>query len=73
MFMPAIMGVEQYHFMIFDRWGMLIFETYDIYMGWDGRFMGNACQEDVYVWKVDYFDVEHGESAAQIGHVNLIR
>lgn len=72
-FMPAIMGVEQYHFMIFDRWGMLIFETYDIYTGWDGRFKGNACQEDVYVWKVDYFDVEHGESAAQIGHVNLIR
>lgn len=72
-FMPAIMGVEQYHFMVFDRWGMLIFETYDIFSGWDGRFKGNLCQEDVYVWKVDYFDVEHKESAAQIGHVNLIR
>jgi len=72
-FMPAIMGGEQYHFMIFDRWGMLIFETYDVNTGWDGRFKGNPCQEDVYVWKVDYFDVEHLESVAVIGHVNLIR
>jgi len=72
-FMPAIMGAEQYRFMIFDRWGMLIFETYDIYTGWDGRFKGNKCQEDVYVWKVDYLDVQHYESVSVIGHVNLIR
>ncbi len=72
-FMPAIMGAEQYHFMIFDRWGMLIFETYDIYTGWDGRFKGNKCQIDVYVWKVDYLDVEHMESVSVMGHVNLIR
>lgn len=72
-FMPAIMGAEQYHFMVFDRWGMLLFETYDIYTGWDGRFKGNKCQEDTYVWKVDYLDVQHMESVSEIGHVNLIR
>lgn len=72
-FMPAIMGAEQYHFMVFDRWGMLIFETYDLLQGWDGRFKGNKCQQDVYVWKVDYFDLEHQTSETRIGHVNLIR
>lgn len=72
-FMPAVMGAEQYHFMVFDRWGMLLFETYDLNSGWDGRFKGNKCQEDVYVWKVDYVDIEHWETVALIGHVNLIR
>jgi gliding motility-associated-like protein len=72
-FMPAIMGAEQYHFMVFDRWGMLIFESYDLMQGWDGRFKGNKCQQDVYVWKVDFFDLEHKTSETRIGHVNLIR
>jgi gliding motility-associated-like protein len=72
-FMPAIMGAEQYHFMVFDRWGMLIFESYDLNEGWDGRFKGEECQQDVYVWKVDYLDIENRVSVTKIGHVNLIR
>lgn len=30
MFMPSIMGVEEYHFMLFDRWGNLMFETINV-------------------------------------------
>jgi gliding motility-associated-like protein len=72
-FYPSIMGVEDYHFMIFDRWGELIFETSDIYTGWDGRYKGNKCQEDVYVWKVSFTDLTIEEGAKYIGHVSLIR
>jgi gliding motility-associated-like protein len=73
LFMPAIMGVEEYRFMIFDRWGMLIFDTEDTYQGWDGRFKENKCQEDVYVWKIEYINVVNGESEKIIGHVTLVR
>ncbi|CAN5913097.1 hypothetical protein BH11BAC7_BH11BAC7_23050 [soil metagenome] len=73
LFMPAIMGVEDYHFMLFDRWGNLLFDTIDIYDGWDGRYKGNKCQEDVYVWKITYTNVVNGEEASVIGHVNLVR
>jgi gliding motility-associated-like protein len=73
LFMPAIMGVEEYRFMIFDRWGMLIFDTQDTYQGWDGRFKENKCQEDVYVWKIEYINVVNGESEKIIGHVTLVR
>ncbi|MBI3512172.1 MAG: PKD domain-containing protein [Bacteroidetes bacterium] len=72
-FMPVILGAEGYHFMIFDRWGELIFETRDTNVGWDGRYKGNKCQEDVYVWKVDYVNVVDESSQKLIGHVNLIR
>jgi gliding motility-associated-like protein len=73
LFMPAVMGVEDYRFMIFDRWGNLLFDTIDTYQGWDGRFKGNKCQEDVYVWKIAYTNVVNGEEIKVIGHVNLVR
>ncbi|MDQ3111409.1 MAG: PKD domain-containing protein [Bacteroidota bacterium] len=73
MFIPVLMGVEDYHFMLFDRWGNLMFETIDTYQGWDGRYKGNRCQEDVYVWKITCTNVVNGEEIKIIGHVNLVR
>ncbi|HET6990838.1 MAG TPA: PKD domain-containing protein, partial [Bacteroidia bacterium] len=73
LFMPAVMGVEDYRFMIFDRWGNLLFDTKDTFQGWDGRYKGNKCQEDVYVWKIEYTNVVDLEHVRLIGHVNLVR
>ena len=72
-FMPKIMGVRDYHFMIFDRWGQLFFETDDINTGWDGTFKGNKCQEDVYVWKITCVDLPEQMDHTYVGHVSLIR
>ena len=72
-FMPAIMGAEEFRFMIFDRWGVLFFETRDPYNGWDGRYKGNKCQEDVYVWKIEYLNMANHAQTKVIGHVSLIR
>ncbi len=72
-FIPVVLGAEEYHFMIFDRWGELIFETHDTFVGWDGRYKGNKCQEDVYVWKIKYVNVTNENDESMIGHVNLIR
>ncbi|TND08200.1 MAG: PDK repeat-containing protein [Bacteroidetes bacterium] len=72
-FMPSIMGVENYKFLIFDRWGELIFESSNINKGWDGRYKGEKCQEDVYVWKLEFDDLPTGKQHRHIGHVTLIR
>jgi gliding motility-associated-like protein len=73
-FMPVGFNIsnEGYHFMVFDRWGMLIYETHTWGDGWDGTLKGNKCQIDTYVWKVDARDIE-GTKFQLIGHVNLIR
>ena len=47
-------NIVEFNILIFDRWGMLIFESNDITNGWDGTFKGNQVQEDVYVWKISY-------------------
>ncbi len=69
-------GIDPAHFKlwIFDRWGNLIFETSDLFKGWDGRANGgkDIAQQDVYVWKVatqDYIGHKH----QYIGHVSLVR
>lgn len=74
LFFPKGEGIvnHDYHFMVFDRWGMLIYETHTWGEGWDGTFKGNKCQEDVYVWKITCYD-DLGYYHKLIGHVSLVR
>lgn len=64
--------VETFNMLVFDRWGNLLFESNDITKGWDGTYKGNLCQEDVYVWKVNYTDQQQKKHKV-VGHVTLIR
>lgn len=65
-------GIANYHLMVFDRWGMLIFESNDYALRWDGTFKGNPVQQDTYVWVIDAEDYI-GQAHHKIGHVNVIR
>ncbi len=52
-FRPFFENVAEYQLQIFNRWGVLIYESYDINKGWDGYFgNGNLAPQGVYVWKV---------------------
>jgi PKD repeat protein len=52
-FPPIRETVLEYHMQIFNRWGTLIFETFDINKPWNGYYKGKLCQQGVYVWLVD--------------------
>lgn len=67
--------VSDFHMMIFDRWGNLIFESYDMLKGWDGKANGgtNIAQIDTYVWVVTYTETYLGYYHKMIGHVNLVK
>ena len=64
-FRPFFENVLEYKLQIFNRWGVLIYESNDVYKGWDGYFgEGNLAIQGVYVWKVTgryadgkYFDI----------------
>ena len=38
--------------MIFNRWGEMVFESFDLGIGWDGYYRDNLSQFDVYSWKI---------------------
>ncbi len=57
-------GIATYQMEIYDRWGMMIYETDDYYRPWDGttRWSSTIVQQDVYVYKIhvlDIFDKKH--------------
>ena len=71
-FRPILNGFEgwNYRFIVFDRWGMEIFDTDEREEAWDGRVNGTGPVIDVYVWKVV---VERdGDAHDFIGHVTLL-
>lgn len=66
----------EFHMTIFDRWGQMIFETYDIHEGWDGNFNGEPCPTGNYVWRIDYQGQgteSPGKKGSDVGTVMLVR
>jgi gliding motility-associated-like protein len=58
---------------ISDRWGNTIYTSNVPGAKWDGRFKGNLCPEDVYVYTIE--SIEKGSDKKQVrnGHVSLFR
>jgi gliding motility-associated-like protein len=72
LFLPLTRQVTNFHMMIFNRWGELLFESLDPTIGWNGYHNGKLCQQDVYVYKVTG-QYENGVPFVRVGDVNLIR
>ena len=72
-FKPKLIGVHNYDFMIFDRWGELIFETNNSDEGWNGRYQNKLCSNDVYVYKITFKDDVKNDFHQYIGSVTLVR
>lgn len=74
-FMPSLFGYseEDYSFMVFDRWGLLLFSTDNMNASWNGTYNNSNCQQDGYVWKIQAKDKYTGEQVEKIGHVMLLR
>jgi gliding motility-associated-like protein len=71
-FRPYWKGVVNYNLKIFNRWGELLFESHDVYVGWDGYYKGELCKQDAYIWKVEA-SFTTGEKEKKAGVVTLLR
>jgi gliding motility-associated-like protein len=62
----------EYYLVIYNRWGQLIFETYNFDEGWDGTYNGKPVQAGVYVY---YLRMRFGNQKANFertGKVTLV-
>ena len=71
-FHPAYSGVSEYQLKIFSKLGVLLFETNDINIGWDGYYKGQLCNTGVYIWKVRG-NYSNGESFTRMGDITLLK
>lgn len=65
-----------FEFLIFNRWGQMIFSSSDQYELWDGTYNGKQCPADVYIWKTRYqYKIEGvgSEVHEESGTVTLLR
>lgn len=71
-FFPYTSGVMSYSLQIFDRWGELIFESFDVNIGWDGYYKGKLCEQGVYIWKAAV-KLTNGKTFNKTSDVTLLR
>jgi len=68
----SVIGAKEFDFMIFNRWGDLIYQTSDIYFEWDGSYKGNLSPDGSYIYRVKITDKE-GYIHHHFGTINLLR
>lgn len=57
---------------IYDRWRQLIFQSDDVYKGWDGTYKGRPVEQDVYVLKINY-EVKKARLKTIYDHISVIK
>jgi len=60
---------------ISNRWGETVFESHNIFDGWDGTYAGQLMPPGTYAWRIDYKSVNSTDSKPVVlkGVVTLIR
>jgi len=72
-FHPVTNGeLLEFQLKVFNRKGVLLFESNDISIGWDGYYSEQLMKQDVYIWKIrGKFD--NGKTFVESGDVTLIK
>jgi len=75
-FKPIITsGVDifNYSFVIYNRWGQIIWESFNPLSGWDGTYNNIPCQDGTYTWKLRFKVINTDEIKEYMGNLTLIR
>ena len=72
LFKPAQADVSDYRMNIYNRQGVLVFDSEDITHGWDGWSKGEVCPSGTYVYVISFRDTE-GKPHTQKGTLMLLK
>lgn len=73
-FKPVLYKPQNYLMWIYNRWGELVFMSENPDAEWDGTYAdGNKCPDDIYIWKIVYFEYDTGLPKEITGHITLLR
>jgi gliding motility-associated-like protein len=65
---------QGFKLLIFNRWGEVLFESYDMSVGWSGTYGSHPeiVKEGVYIWVIEYKDLTEKTHKIE-GHVALLK
>lgn len=76
LFGPVItegIDVNGFIFTIYNRWGQVVWESYDLNGRWDGTYGGKMCQDGIYTWKIVFNVFGNDQKIQNTGHLSLIK
>lgn len=73
LFAPKGENIEFITFLIYNRWGELIYQSYESFPSWDGFSNGKLVPSGVYIYFVRYIKADTGALKQKQGSVTLIR
>ncbi|MCH2225491.1 MAG: PKD domain-containing protein [Crocinitomicaceae bacterium] len=63
-----------FHLMVFNRNGEIIWESFDASVGWNGHYGNGGLVEDgVYVWSIDFKETKSDKRHKHNGHVTVLK
>ncbi|MGV3630903.1 MAG: gliding motility-associated C-terminal domain-containing protein [Bacteroidota bacterium] len=62
-----------YELLIYNRWGELLFESHDHFVGWDGTYQNRSAMAGIYTWVMGFRSPESDKYIRLDGSVNLIK
>lgn len=66
-------SIDHFEISILNRWGNLIWKSYDPAASWDGTYNGKKCIDGVYTWIVKFDILNTDEKKVDHGYVTIIR
>jgi gliding motility-associated-like protein len=69
--LSALSGISQFHLMVYNRFGQVVFESKNPYNKWNGAVNG-LFTNGVYIWKANY-TIANRKTLAQSGTLLLFR
>jgi len=65
--------INDFTFLIFNRWGEIIWESHDPNAKWDGTYNGTTSQDGIYTWKIMFNVLGNDGRVNDYGHVVILR
>jgi gliding motility-associated-like protein len=63
-----------FHLTIFNRWGEIIFESFNAEKGWNGHYGdGGLVDDGVYVWQIEFKESMSDKRHTHRGHVTVLK
>ena len=65
--------VVNFSFIVFDRWGAIVFQENQPNFSWDGVHKGEVVPDGAYIWKMNYQLKGKKQLIEQVGHVLVLK
>lgn len=64
-----------FHLIVFNRWGEIVWESYDASAGWNGQYTdrGGLVEDGVYVWTIEFKETMSDKRHRETGTVTVLK